>query len=355
LVFLPNDNAVADGRLNLWRGFSVKPEEGKWPLMETHIRDIVAAGESTHARYILNWLAWCVQNPGRRAEVALVLRGGKGAGKGILGTTMLRIFGAHGRHISNRKHLVSGFNQHLLHCSFLFADEAYWPGDQSAEGELKRLITEPTLNIEPKGLDSFYAVNSLHLLISGNAEWVVPASDDERRYAVFLVSNEHANDPDYFTALHRELDNGGLEAMLCDLLHTELGAWHPRASVPQTAALAQQKEESLRGVDALVSNLIEAGCLPYPAGSHHPNTCLTSGEEKGEGLWAHAKRTVPSLKHHSAAAMSRALQHRWQCQSGWKQGGQKGITFLPLPELRQLYQAKFGAQPDGDPAVNWGD
>ena len=73
---------------------------------------------------------------------------------------------------------------HMAHCSLLFADEAYWPGDKAGEGELKRLITEPTLVIEPKGVDSFQVRNSLHVIIAGNEEWLVPASGDERRFAV---------------------------------------------------------------------------------------------------------------------------------------------------------------------------
>jgi hypothetical protein len=59
---------------------------------------------------------------------------------------------------------------------------------------------------------------------------VVPASHDERRYAVFDVSDRYTKsgvDADkskaYFDALHRELETGGLEAMMYDLMHCDLG------------------------------------------------------------------------------------------------------------------------------------
>jgi hypothetical protein len=35
----------------------------------------------------------------------------------------------------------------------LFADEAFWAGDRKGEGALKRMVTEPTLFIEQKGID----------------------------------------------------------------------------------------------------------------------------------------------------------------------------------------------------------
>jgi hypothetical protein len=44
-------------------------------------------------------------------------------------------------------------NAHLRQISFLFGDECYAPDDKGAEGQLKRLITEPTLQIEPKVRD----------------------------------------------------------------------------------------------------------------------------------------------------------------------------------------------------------
>src|SRR6478672_7354325 len=259
LTFLPKGDHVVSNKLNLWRGFGVAPADGKWPLMEEHIRDVVASGDSEHASYITNWLAWCVQHPDERAEVALVIRGIRGSGKGTLGNSMCKIFGTHGVHISNRKHLTSGFNRHLMHCCFLFADEAYWPGDRSAEGELKRIITEPTLFIEPKGLDGFQVRNCLHLMIAGNDDWVVPAAGDERRFAVFDIADKTPRTHRYLDALHGELDNGGLAAMLYDLLHHGLDGWHPRLAIPQTAALLAQKEASLHGIDALIANLVHDG------------------------------------------------------------------------------------------------
>jgi hypothetical protein len=48
----------------------------------------------------------------------------------------------------------------------------------------------------------------------------------------------------YFGALHNELANGGLEAMLYDLKRWNLGDWHPR-QVYQTDALREQKGQSL--------------------------------------------------------------------------------------------------------------
>jgi hypothetical protein len=64
---------------------------------------------------------------------------------------------------------------------------------------------------------------------------VVPASHDERRYAINDIDPRYSRGvapeevrKEYFGALNAELRDGGAEAMLYDLLQMDLGDWHPR-------------------------------------------------------------------------------------------------------------------------------
>jgi hypothetical protein len=66
--------------------------------------------------------------------VAVVLRGLKGTGKGMVGQLLMGIFRDHALHITHSKHLVGNFNAHLVDALFLFLDEAYWAGDKQDEG-----------------------------------------------------------------------------------------------------------------------------------------------------------------------------------------------------------------------------
>ena len=159
---------------------------------------MLAAGDQEAFEYILNWTAWALQNPGKPAEVVLVFKGGRGTGKGLFGRVLRDVFGQHGRHISSATHLAGRFNAHFADTAFLFADEAFWPGDKSAEGSLKRMITEPTLFIERKGVDAYEVANALKIMMASNEAWVVPAGMDERRFAVFEVSEEFKQSAEYF-------------------------------------------------------------------------------------------------------------------------------------------------------------
>jgi hypothetical protein len=349
LVFIPGADREVGSALNLWRGFGITPKRGSWPLMRAHMREVMAAGNEEQDRYNLFWMAWAIQNPGQQAEVALVFRGKKGTGKGTLGNALCRMFGPHGLQIADKKHLIGTFNMHMSQCAFLFADEAYWPGDKDGEGALKRLITEPTLNIEPKGLDLFTVPNNLHVMIAGNEEWIAPASGDERRFAVNEVSAHRKSDTAYFQALYAEMnDAGGLAAMLYDLKAMDLAGWHPRNDVPQTAGLQKQKALSRRGVDRLVEILATDGVVPCPH-EFYRDVAMTTGEGEGKGFYAHAKNVVPDLKFSSSIAIATTLVDEWGC-SRWKSGAQRGIRFPAIQELRDLFVKKHGVHtwPDNE-------
>ena len=159
-------------------------------------------------------------------------------------------------------HLTGKFNAHLRHLCMLFADEAIAPGDAEGIGALKGLITEPTIPIEAKGVDVVNADNHLHIIMASNEKWVVPAGENARRFAMFDVPGTRRGDKQYFSALFDELDNGGLGAMLRDLLVLDLKGWHPDTHRPETKALEAQKIRSLRGVEQQWYNILLTGELP---------------------------------------------------------------------------------------------
>jgi hypothetical protein len=249
VVFDPTPGAVVPpGTLNLWRGFAVTPTPGRWPRLDAHLREVICGGVDSYYRYFRRSLARAVQRPDLRGEVANVLRGAKGAGKGVVGNALARAFGQHGLHISSPHHLTGHFNAHLRDCAFLFVDEGFWAGDKAGESVLKALITEPTMMIEAKYQNAVSVENRLSILMASNADWVVPATRDERRFFVLDVAETHVGDRPYFRVLHEELENGGLAAFLYDLHHDDLSGFDHR-DVPSTGALEQQIVQSMDPMD----------------------------------------------------------------------------------------------------------
>ncbi len=245
VVFDPSGKTVTPGTLNLWQGFDVTPKAGDWSLMQAHIKDIICSGNEEHYDYLMGWLARLTQRPGEQGEVAVILHSTEeGTGKGTLANAIRRLFGKHGKAISNPKHLVGNFNGHLRDAVFLFADEAFFAGDRAHVGVLKSVITEPYLTFEAKGKDAVVAPNYMHVMMASNEDWVIPAGTEARRFFVLDVSSARIRDWSYFTAIHTQLESGGYEAMLYDLLHMDISAYQVR-KVPVTEALRKQRELSL--------------------------------------------------------------------------------------------------------------
>lgn len=245
------------GYYNRWRGFAVEPAEGDVAPFVGHV-NMLCAGDAGAAEYVLKWAAHCVQHPDRPAEVAIVLRGGQGSGKGMVGRLLVGLFGRHGLHLTHTSHLVGNFNGHMTDALYVFADEITWGGDKAAEGVLKALVTEDTVQIEAKGRDSYRARNRLKLMIASNSDWVIPAGTDERRYLVIDVSGARVGDFDYFNRLQAWADNGGRAALLHYLLYMDLSSFNVR-KVPSTAALDKQKIRSLPTVDRWILEALDQG------------------------------------------------------------------------------------------------
>jgi hypothetical protein len=262
LTFLPGGADVLEGdQLNLWSGFGVQPRAGSWPLMHQHIREVLAGGYAAAAEYIVRWAAYAVQHPDKPAEAALVFRGDLGTGKGMFGRAMLRIFGRHGVRTQGANVLGSRFNAHLRDTVLLFADEVDWDSRRSS-AQLKGMVTEESLFIEPKGVDATNQPNYLHIIIASNSSWVIPAAPGERRFAVFGVPSNRKHDVEYWEALQAETEGGGLAAMLHDLLAMDLTGWHPRSDIPQTGELSEQKLAGLSGADAIVREMLMGAVAP---------------------------------------------------------------------------------------------
>lgn len=322
IVFCPGQG-VPEGMYNLWRGFAYQPQKGEWRKMLRHVWRILAKRDREAFRYIINWAAWTVQNPAEPAEVALVFRGGKGTGKGTFCRWLGYLFGQHGLHIFSSNHFSGRFNGHLRDCVLLFADEAIAPNNTDAEGILKGMLTEPTIPIEGKGRDVISVPNHLHVVMASNAEWVIPATADERRFAMFDVSDEVVGQKEWFGPLNAEMENGGAEAMLHALQHLDLKGWHPRQNIPSNKALNDQRIESLKGADQIYFDWLVTG--------------------DAEGLKNDFRVFTATKDFAAMAGISSTAAGRYLKEMGFEQDRSRrpsGWTTPPLIEARKIWNAK---------------
>ena len=136
------------------------------------------------------------------------------------------------------------FNARLEHTLLLGLEEAVAASNKAQDGALKDLITRHTLRLEDKFFSNWTAPNHLRLIMTSNNDFVVRADARERRYMVLEVANPHQDDAEgrrkYFGEMVEQMETGGYQAMLGELLGRDISAWNPE-KIPETEALRQQK------------------------------------------------------------------------------------------------------------------
>ena len=356
ITFQPDGPEIVNDCLNIWQGWGVKAQPGDWSLIREHIEVALAGGNEEFAEYIVRWIAWGIQNPAAQAEVALVLIGPKGAGKGTLVRCLQRIFGAHAFQVTSREEVIGKFNGHLQDCVLFVADEAYWGGDKRCVGRLQGMITEPTLPIERKGFDLIQVPNFLHVVMLAEPGWVIPAGRFERRYAAVAVSSARRGDREYFGALHRQIAEGGAEAMTWALQRMDLGGWHPR-EIPEALLrnpeLQKQQTHTLPALEQWYVMLLHNAMLPQSV-KGKPNTAWT------KSLVEDAKSKVPRLRNDLTEIGLRNFlldeERIGTICTKYRSANTNGWSFPPLAEAREAWERCYGTVKwDNPDAKEWGD
>jgi hypothetical protein len=174
--------------------------------------------------------------------------------------------------LSTTQDIVGNFNSHLAGRLLVLGDEGVWGGNKRDDGALKNLITSENIAIERKHFSKVSMSNYTRFIFCSNEQWVVPSSFDmERRFLVLDVDPARQNDFKYFGAIQDQLDRGGYEALMADLLEWRPpeGGWRVLGVAPQTAAVDEQKVQSAEvGVRFLIE-VIERGGFPSLGGDTH--------------------------------------------------------------------------------------
>lgn len=350
--FMPACEAVeVNETLNLWRGFGVAPfgAPEKCKLFLAHCLEVLCNGVQEYYAYLLRWMAFIVQFR-TRTEVAVLLRSDEeGNGKGMFGRYFGTLFASHYMQVTQPNQVIGQFNPHLEKLLLLHADEALFAGDPRHRNALWSLITEPTIAIEPKGVDIYKAPNFLNLIITTNARHAVQVDSTARRIFALDVPPTKRGDHEYFVALVAEMEGEGPSALLAYLQSLDLTGFNVR-NIPKTDALEEQKSLSRHGIDAVIEELCHTGMLPCQH-RHKENCTSTYGERNNEGFWAWCKANFPDLRRDSPHILARQLKAAYGIIM-WP-SGVNYLRFPDLQDLRERFDSKHGPQDYKDCPIDW--
>ena len=204
-----------DYDLSLFTGFTFPERNGinhnKISLFLSHIKNIIANGDDTLYKYILSWVAFIIQNPGKKTNTCLVILGEEGTGKTMFTTVICRLFDTYAiPNIANIDDVVGQFNAVIENKMIVVLNEVNatenTANKRSIHNRLKTLITDSFTIINRKGIDQYQADNVSNFIICSNEFNPILISENDRRYVVMEVSNSVRRNTVYFNNLFASFD-----------------------------------------------------------------------------------------------------------------------------------------------------
>lgn len=340
IVFKPEQKVGAQW-YNLWRGFSYKPSpKGTGEHHESvraflsHAKENVCGGDQSLFRWLIGHFAHLVQKPYEKPNTALVFKGKKGTGKTTLVNSVGALIDTSYRTLDNTNDVTNNFNAHLENCLALTMEEAFWSGDKRAEAILKNLITGEKHRIERKGLDAYYLPNLTRIYIIGNDSWLVPASEDERRYAVFNVKDTQRGDWKFFKEMRLGFEAGGYSNLLRFLMDYDIKDFNFEEA-PNTVGLYQQKMASLDAFGQWWFESISEGQIMESASEEWPAEISRRSIYEAFISYCTRRRSKKAFFDTMASFFERLEQETFPLQYQRVRHGSERVRVVKLPTLDQ--------------------
>lgn len=183
----------------------------KISLFLDHIKNIIANGRDNLYKYILSWIAFIIQNPGKKTNTCLIILGKEGTGKTTFITIICKLFSNYALpNIANTDNIVGQFNSITENKMLVVLNEVNANkntlNNKVIHTRLKNLITEYINIINRKGIDQYEAKNVSNYIICSNEFNPIPISENDRRYVVVEVSDKRKDDKTYFDKLFDSFD-----------------------------------------------------------------------------------------------------------------------------------------------------
>jgi len=353
-----NPAGNSEGYLNLWVGPTTQPKAGEWQRIAAFLHEVICDKDEACYQYLIHYIAHALQRPEEKPGVMIAMMSGQGTGKGTLARILRKIWSATFMQIHNINDVTGNFNASLERAYIVFMDEALFSGDRRASDALKSLVTESVIQINEKHQPA-RQISSYHRFFAAtNAEHFKNTERDDRRDLVLRLSESRKGDHEYWKALNAEIDGGGVEAMMHDLLVLDLAAFNVRDK-PDTNELLEQKLQSLNPIQRWWHDRLYQGFIDgEPVGNGFT-------EVNAKAQWPEFLSTLAAIQgvitvsggrfYRKPAAIDMAKAIKEMCPSARQeqvttQGSRKRGFVLPeLEQARSDFDRYIGGK------VAWGD
>lgn len=262
---------------NIWKGYNADiVEEINQEVIDVTLDlllNVFCNGDHQMLKYVLTWFSNIVSSSDINKVALVIVSEKQGTGKGTLLEFMAKILGSHCfKAVSGIGPLTQKHNTILEGVRLLIMNEAASTREEfrSNFDKLKSIITDPIINIEPKGLKPFDCKNIGNYIIVSNHKDSVVIENEDRRYQVLECSDVYANNVEYFTRVRKilQLNIGDEDKMdaansfytylmnyndkvnLFNIIDTPLRDEMKERSLPNTVKFVKEYQEKLDNLES---------------------------------------------------------------------------------------------------------
>lgn len=338
---------------NLFRGFLFSPiRKIDTSLFWIFVRDIICNNDKLMYAVTYSWMAQIMQQPFTKIGTALILTGEKGCGKSTFVKIFGDLFGDYFIQTASPKRMFGDFNAHLQSNLLFYANESFWSGDKASEGKLKNFITEVDFTYEIKGGAVYRGKNYSHLILDSNNDFVVPVTNDERRYIILKVSSKYKANETYFGELYKLVSTVEFkESLMLDLMNFDYKPWEKHIrTAPKTEASLEQLLHNMDVYEQWFFDTLESGEFKNCTyTSDNEFSIRISNEAIHQSFMTFAKENGKRI-HDSSAIFTKTIKKKFLSdeliisETVKSMDGKNAKIIASLDKCRAYFTSKYGIE-----------
>jgi hypothetical protein len=255
ITYKPGQPILTEDCLNMWRSMGLEPVAGDvsmWlNLIEKNIPD------EALRKWVIQWMAYPLQNLGCKLNSYLHLYGPPGSGKQAVIAPLMRAYGKQNSVVIGKREVSSDFNSIYANKQFINIDELHASNEQDKiANKIKMLTTGEDLVVNTKGQPEYSVPNVANFVSTSNYPDSLKLDDDDRRACVIQFGKRGEGEDKVFWMRYFDwVDGGGAAAVYDYLLKVDLAGFNPKGWAPMTEAKGEATRATRRVDEQWVNQL----------------------------------------------------------------------------------------------------
>lgn len=215
------------------------------------INEVICDNNEDVYKYVLGWIATMLQNPGKKNETALILKGLQGIGKNRFTDVLCELTSGYSeRNITDIQELTGSFNSVVENKMLLILNELRNFGEDRMVNfnSLKSIITDDTIRINEKNQPRRTAENVANFIFVSNNSYPVKIELGDRRYVVLQCNGKYKGQFEFFKQLVNSFTNEFYDNLLTFFVKYDISTFNVR-ELPMTEAKEDLIEASRNPLD----------------------------------------------------------------------------------------------------------